>query len=70
MAIGTITIDKNGQTVRLPPEAQFPVGVCKVRVRTGGREIILSPLAASWDRFFQSGPPVSDDFLSRRADAI
>ena len=47
------------QAVRLPKSVAFPEGVDEVIVRRVGNSIIITPVNAFWDDFFD-GPPTPD----------
>jgi len=68
MAITTVFINNRTQAVRLPAEARLPDNVKKVNVRVRGKEIIISPYQYSWDRFFNHGPTVTEDFMNERGN--
>jgi antitoxin VapB len=67
MSIGTVFVNNRTQAVRLPLDVRLPEGVHKVEIRARGNERIIAPLGQTWDSFFLSGTPVSDDFLPERA---
>jgi antitoxin VapB len=67
MSIGTVFVNNRTQAVRLPLDVRLPEGVRKVDIRVRGNERIIAPVGQTWDSFFLSGPPVSDDFLPERA---
>ncbi|GAA3975808.1 type II toxin-antitoxin system VapB family antitoxin [Allohahella marinimesophila] len=66
MRTGTVFEDHRTQAVRLPADTRFPAGVKKVSVRVVGKERIISPVENTWDSFFTSTPPVSEDFMAER----
>ncbi len=67
MATSTVFTNNRTQAVRLPAELRLPEGVKQVNVRAIGNERIISPLAETWDSFFQQVPAVSRDFMKARA---
>ena len=56
----------NSQAVRLP--RNFRVECEEVLIRKQGKNIILSPLPASWAGFMEKIPPLSDDFSIEGAE--
>ncbi len=67
MTLGSVFINNRTQAVRLPVESRFPEKVKKVTVRIVGSDRVLSPVDKTWDSFFLSKEPVSDDFMTERA---
>lgn len=67
MPTGTVFLDDGTQAVRLPAELRLPEGVKLVSVRARGNELIIGPVAETWNSFFIDGPAASDDFMSERA---
>ncbi len=67
MTTGSVFVNNRTQAVRLPAEMRFPDDVKQVHVRVVGRDRVLSPVAHSWDSFFQAEETVSDDFMTERA---
>ncbi len=68
MSQGTVFINNRTQNIRIPADMRFPVDVKTVVVRAIGRERIISPIENTWDSFFLGGEPVSDDFMTERAE--
>lgn len=68
MLQGSVFVNNKTQAVRLPVEARFDAQVKKVSIRTNGKERILCPVENTWDSFFLSNQPVTDDFLATRAE--
>ena len=62
--------DNDGQYLRLPSEAEFPLGVSEVTIRRQGTDLILSPVSRAWDSFFNDSSSVSDDFLTGREEQL
>jgi antitoxin VapB len=62
--------DKGAQAVRLPTAVAFPDGVREVDIIKVGNSRVITPLGRRWDDFFRHGPPVLDDFLTERVDAL
>ncbi len=60
----TATLFQNGasQAVRIPKEFRFEGK--RVEVRKIGNNLILRPLAQSWDSMFDSLEQFSDDFMA------
>lgn len=48
----TIFKSNRSQAVRIPKELAFPDGMKKVFVRRVGKSLILTPVDALWDDFF------------------
>jgi antitoxin VapB len=67
MTTSTVFTNNRTQAVRLPAELRFPDDVKQVNVRAIGNERIITPLAETWDSFFQHAPAVSADFMETRA---
>lgn len=67
IAKATVLICKNGQEVILPFEARLPGDIKKVEISIRGREIIIRPLENKWNKFFENGCKVSDDFMKGRS---
>jgi len=67
MSIGSVFINNRTQSVRLPADTRFADDVKKVTVRVVGHDRILSPVDKTWDSFFLSESPVSDNFMEQRA---
>ena len=59
----TVLIKRHGLEVRLPFEARLPSDMKKVEISLRGREIIIRPLENTWNKFFENGCKVSDDFM-------
>lgn len=59
-------MNNRSQAVRLPADMRFADEVKKVRVRTVGRERVLTPIGHAWDSFFAGEAQVDSDFLSQR----
>lgn len=70
MIEASIFMTNRSQAVRLPAEVRFDNDVEKVAIRVLGNERILSPLNQSWDSFFLSVEPVSEDFMVEREISI
>lgn len=51
------------QAVRLPKDFNFPDGLDRVVIRKVGKSIILTPVDALWDDFFDR--PANPDFPDR-----
>lgn len=47
------------QAVRIPKELEFPEGVKNVIVRKTGKSLVITPVDAFWDDFFDR-PPCPD----------
>ncbi|MFO1118461.1 MAG: type II toxin-antitoxin system VapB family antitoxin [Beijerinckiaceae bacterium] len=54
MARATLTRSKRSQTIRLPEDVAFPDHVREVRIQREGSRIVVAPVDASWDNFFDS----------------
>ena len=67
MPTGSVFENNRTQAVRLPAETRFPDGIKHVTVRVVGKDRVLSPVDHTWDSFFHSESPASDDFLTERA---
>ena len=67
MPTGSIFVNNRTQAVRLPADTRFPDNVKQVSVRVVGKDRILSPVDSTWDSFFLSEEPVSEDFMAERA---
>ncbi|MFQ6332218.1 type II toxin-antitoxin system VapB family antitoxin [Methylophilus sp. 3sh_L] len=67
MATSTVFINNRTQAVRLPAEMRLPEDVKLVNVRARGNERIITPIAETWDSFFNAAVTVSDDFMPERA---
>lgn len=67
MATSTVFINNRTQAVRLPAEMRLPEDVKQVNVRARGNERIITPIAETWDSFFNADVTVSDDFMQTRA---
>ena len=67
MSTGSVFVNNRTQAVRLPADTRFPDDVKQVTVRVVGKDRVLSPADSSWDSFFLSEEPVSDDFMEERA---
>ena len=67
MSLGSVFINNRTQAVRLPVDSRFPESVKKVMVRVVGSDRVLSPVDKTWDSFFLSKEPVSEDFMTERA---
>ncbi len=67
MSQGTVFMNNNTQSVRLPADTRFDQSVKKVNVRVFGKERILCPVENSWDSFFLNSEGVSRDFMEERA---
>lgn len=68
MVSSTVFISNRGQAVRLPKAVAFPEDVHRVDILKIGRLIV--PHGTRWDDLFQSGPRVSDDFMSDRDQPV
>lgn len=55
------------QAVRLPKDFEFPEGLDKVVVRKVGESVVLTPIKALWDDFFDREP--NPDFPDREQPA-
>ena len=66
MSTGSVFENNRTQAVRLPADTRFPEGVKRVSVRAVGHDRIISPVEKSWNSFFLTTEPVSDDFMSDR----
>lgn len=66
----SLSFAADGQSVRLPEQAQFGGHVKTVDVRVVGNERIISPAAQVWDSFFAAGSCVSEDFMAERETAV
>ncbi|MCZ6471094.1 MAG: type II toxin-antitoxin system VapB family antitoxin [Gammaproteobacteria bacterium] len=67
MSTGSVFVNNRTQAVRLPADTRFPDEVKQVNVRVVGKDRVLSPVDSSWDSFFLSKEPVSEDFMEERA---
>ena len=65
----SLSFAADGQSVRLPEQAQFGGNVKTVSVRVVGNERIISPAAQTWDSFFNAAG-VSEDFMAERETAV
>ncbi|MFH6973596.1 type II toxin-antitoxin system VapB family antitoxin [Neisseria sp. 23W00296] len=65
----SLSFAADGQSVRLPEQAQFGSHVKTVSVRVVGNERIISPAAQTWDSFFNAAG-VSEDFMAERETAV
>jgi antitoxin VapB len=70
MSTSTVFTNNRSQAVRLPADMRFPDYVKKVEVRVVGLERIIAPAESAWDSFFLAGQPVSDDFMTERAEQL
>lgn len=59
----TIFKSNRSQAVRIPKDMAFPDGVKKVIIRKVGKSVILTPVDALWDDFFDR--EASPDFPER-----
>ena len=66
MTTSTVFTNNRTQAVRLPAEMRFPDSVKKVDVRVIGLDRIIAPVESTWDSFFLSGEPATDDFMDER----
>ena len=66
MARSTVFVSNRSQAVRLPKAVAFPDGVHQVEIIKLGNGRLIVPVGRRWDEFFESGPRVSDDFMSER----
>jgi len=66
MARSTVFVSNRSQAVRLPKAVAFPEGVHQVEIIKLGNSRLIVPIGRRWDEFFESGPRVSDDFMSER----
>lgn len=66
----SLSFASNGQSIKLPEQAQFGGNVKTVNVRVVGNERIISPAAQVWDSFFTAGSGVSEDFMAERETAV
>ncbi len=57
----TIFKSNRSQAVRLPKDVAFPETVKKVFVRKQGKSVIITPIDALWDDFFDR--PGCPDFI-------
>ena len=58
----------NSQAVRLPKE--FQLDVREVEVFKRGREVVLRPMAKSWEYYCKHGRRFTDDFPDRIEDLL
>ncbi len=56
----------NSQAVRLPK--QFQLGVREVEIFKRGEEVVLRPLAKSWEQYCKHGRHFTGDFPERIED--
>jgi len=68
MTRSTVFTTNRSQAVRLPKPVAFPDSVHQVEITKIGASRVISPAGRRWDEFFDSGPRVSKDFLSQRAE--
>ncbi|GHT86587.1 antitoxin [Betaproteobacteria bacterium] len=68
MTASTVFTNNRAQAVRLPSGTRFPASVREVDVRVVGNERIIAPADAAWDSFFFGENPVTEDFMTERAD--
>ncbi len=66
IVFATVHTSKKFQLIEIPDEARLPSDLKKVSVRTLGQEIIITPIAKTWDSFFLNGPLVTDDFMDQQ----
>jgi len=66
MTRSTIFTTNRSQAVRLPKRVAFPDNVHQVDILMVGRSRVIVPQGKRWDDLFESGPRVSDDFLTDR----
>ena len=66
MIQSTVFTTKKSQAIRLPKPVALPDSVKRVAIIKLGKARLIAPADASWDTFFD-GPPVSDDFMTERA---
>ena len=62
----TVFITNRTQAVRLPKAVAFPDNVQQVDILKIGRSRVIVPKGQRWHDFFQSGPRVSEDFMTER----
>jgi antitoxin VapB len=62
----TVFVSNRSQAVRLPKAVAFPEGVHQVEIIRLGNSRLITPVGQRWSEFFESGPRVSDDFMSER----
>lgn len=70
MVSSTVFISNRGQAVRLPKAVAFPEDVHRVDILKIGRSRLIVPHGTRWDDLFQSGPRVSEDFMSDRDQPV
>ena len=66
MTSSTVFTTNRSQAVRLPKAVAFPEGVDEVDILKIGRSRVIVPKGRRWDDLFQSGPKVSEDFMTQR----
>jgi antitoxin VapB len=66
MTSSTVFTTNRSQAVRLPKAVAFPEGVHEVDIFKIGRSRVIVPKGRRWDDLFQSGPKVSEDFMTQR----
>ncbi|HEX3953936.1 MAG TPA: type II toxin-antitoxin system VapB family antitoxin [Stellaceae bacterium] len=66
MARSTVFTTNRSQAVRLPKAVAFPEGVRQVEIIKVGNTRVITPIGQRWDDFFESGPRVSEDFMTER----
>jgi antitoxin VapB len=66
MTSSTVFTTNRSQAVRLPKAVAFPEGVHEVDILKIGRSRVIVPKGRRWDDLFQSGPKVSEDFMTQR----
>jgi len=66
MRSSTVFTTNRSQAVRLPKAVAFPEGVHEVDILKIGRSRVIVPKGRRWDDLFQSGPKVSEDFMTQR----
>ncbi|HEY7580809.1 MAG TPA: type II toxin-antitoxin system VapB family antitoxin [Acetobacteraceae bacterium] len=67
MSRSTLFMTHRTQAVRLPKPVAFPPDVEQVDIVSLGHSRLIIPRGRRWDDFFDRAAPVSDDFLTERA---
>jgi antitoxin VapB len=58
--------NNRGQAVRLPKAVAFPHDVHQVDISKIGLSRVIVPQGQRWNDLFQSGPHVTEDFITER----
>src|SRR5215216_2127211 len=66
----TVFMNNRTQAVRLPKKVAFPEQVREVEVLKIGFTRVIIPKGKRWHDLFESGPRVSEDFMTDRDQGI